>query len=663
MAISQNFGKYRVICEVGRGGMGIVYKAHDPGLNRTVAIKQLILEHVAPDKKVEFRERFRREACLIAGLSHPNLVSIFDVSMSENNSYYVMEFLNGVSLRTVINQSPGKKMSVQDFLPIFKQTCEGLSHAHGMALVHRDIKPDNIVILPDGKVKITDFGIARSTRSSDRSILTRPGTMLGTLSYVSPEQLKDASNVDQQADIYSLAVVAYEALCGQVPFAGDMTSTLMAIASREPTPANEVNPEISLEIAAVIARAMRKNAADRYPSVAEFEKEFLRAMGLSRPGGSSSGGMPRMGSTGGGTGSSYTPGIPVVNSGRFTPPAGIRAPTTGAGSATPASGDIPKTQTTKPWFSVKTSELNVLSAGEHQPIAQPVAPVKVIGQIGRPGDGPGSFLEPAAICVRGGKIVVADTSRRDFQVFGRDGRLLGESRPGPSGKQAAKTGGGVFSKPSAVAIDSRGRIYAADSSDHYIRIFDGQGTFQRELLNKQGKDGGILGLLCDSAGNLYLSDPGNGCVQVMSIEKGTWTRKVGSKGVGEGKMQLPQGIALDRSGQLFVVDYGTSKISVFSKAGFFQRCWGGKGTGKGEFNVPRGIAVDNTGRVYVGDSLNHRVQVFSNEGDYMYSFGGRGSEAGRFIGPSDLSIDPDNNRLYVADRGNCRVQVFELLTG
>jgi len=659
--MAQNFGKYKIIGEVGRGGMGIIYKAEDASLNRIVAIKQLILDHVDPDKKEEFRERFRREASLAAGLTHPNLISIFDVSINSENAYYVMEFLDGVSLRQALEKCPGQRMSIEQFLPLFKQTCAGLSHAHDQSLVHRDIKPDNIFILPDGKVKITDFGIARSAEA-DNSNLTKPGVMLGTLSYVSPEQLQDARNVDHRADIYSLAVVAYEVLAGQVPFAGDgLTSTLMAIISKEAKAANEINPEISLDVASVIAKAMRKRAADRYPTVLDFEKEMERAASITRGGGGNTGGMLRSGITGGGASSSYTPGIPVANSGKFTPAAGLRVPGFGAGGLHPGAEEAPKGQVVKPWLAGRVNEQNKAGSANLHNITQSTPQVKVIGQMGRSGEGLGAFQEPAAICARGGKIVVADTSTRKFQVFGRDGRAVGESRNNLNNKAASKTSGGIFSKPSSVAIDTRGRIYAADSSDHFIRVYDGQGMFMREMQNKHGKDGGILGLLCDSAGNLYFSDPDNGCIQIISADMGTWMRKVGSKGTADGQLQLPQSIALDRFGQLFVVDYTASKISVFSKAGLFVRSWGSKGTNKGEFNVPRGIAIDKFDRVYVADSLNHRIQVFTTNGDYMYQFGGRGAELGRFMGPSDLSIDPDNNCLYVADRGNCRVQVFELL--
>lgn len=647
--MSGDFGKYEVLGEIGRGGMGIIYKAHDASLNRMVAIKQLVLDGVDPDKKDEFRERFRREAILVAGLNHPNLISIYDVSIGVENSYYVMELLEGHSFRKELETRPKQRVPAEDLYPIIKQVCEGLAHAHDQNLVHRDIKPDNIFLLPGGKVKLTDFGIARSAEP-DNSNLTKPGVMLGTLSYVSPEQLQDARNVDHRADIYSLGVVLYEALAGQLPFTGEgLTSTLMAIVSREAKPVNEVNPAITNDLAAVVAKSMRKQAADRYPSAADLLKDFEKALNLVRPGAGSSSSGIKIGTN-----------SPVTSSGLMTPGMPLNSLPRTAGipiKSDETTGGRPSSLG-KPWAAARSQQLGTERSEEQQNTDL----VKVIGTFGKQGDDKGAFLEPAVICCRMGKIIVGDTMKRRFQIFTREGRVLGESTTNPAIK-GSRTAGGAFSKPSSVFIDGRGRIFATDNSDHFIRVFDGQGKFQKEILNRQGKDGGLTAVICDSSGMLYVSDADNGCIQVISAESGQWVRKVGSKGTADGQLQLPSGLAIDRFNQLYVVDYGTSKISVFSKAGIFQRAFGGKGTGKGMFNVPRGVAIDRYDRLYIADSLNHRIQVFSTAGDYLYWFGGRGQESGRFIGPADLSIDPENNCLYVADRGNCRVQIFELIQG
>lgn len=660
-----NFGQYDVLEEIGRGGMGLIYKAQDPRLNRLVAIKQLVLDNVDPDKKPEFIERFRREAQLAAGLNHPNLISIYDVSISDENSYYVMELLEGHSFRRELEIRPQMRLSPEEFYPIFKQVCEGLAHAHEMSLVHRDIKPDNIFILPGGKVKVTDFGIARSQEHQEKdSNLTKPGVMLGTLSYVSPEQLQDARNVDHRADIYSLGVVMYEALAGQLPFTGEgLTSTLMAIVSRDARPVNEVVPELSNDTAAVVAKAMRKQANERYSSVTEYLKDFEKALNLVRNSPPTSvRSAAVMASSGTGPGNTFSPGIPVSPQTPMQPrTAGlpINKLDESAGNVRPGTG-APSSGVGKPWAGMRNTATSLGSQGSEETNAADIA--RPIGTIGRHGEEKGCFLEPSVICCRLGKIVVGDTIRRRFQIFTRDGRWLAESISNPTSK-GSKTAGGAFSKPSSISIDPRGRIYATDSGDHIVRVFDGQGKFTREFQNRQGKDGGLSGVICDATGLIYVSDPDNGCVHVINAENGNWLRKVGSKGQSDGQFQLPSGLALDRFNQLYVVDYGSSKISVFSKAGIFQRSFGGKGTGKGLFNVPRGIAVDRYDRLYVADSLNHRVQVFNTSGEYLCTFGGRGQEAGKFVGPADLSIDPENNYLYVADRGNCRVQIFELLQG
>ncbi|MBY0359320.1 MAG: protein kinase [Candidatus Obscuribacterales bacterium] len=649
--MSQDFGHYEVLAEIGRGGMGIIYKAMDPRLNRFVAIKQLVLDHVDADKKEEFRERFRREAILAAGMNHANLVSIYDVSIAEDNSYYVMELLEGRSLRQELEERAERKFTTEEFFPLFKQICSGLSHAHDMGLVHRDIKPDNIFVLHNNKAKITDFGIARSADGADQSKLTKPGVMLGTLSYVSPEQLQDASNVDHRADIFSLSVVAYEVLSGQVPFAGDgLTSTMMAIMSKEPKPANETNPDVSSDVAAVIAKAMRKRAEDRYPSVFEFEKEMEKAITLGRPSGRES--MLRSGITGTASNTAYAPGVPMSTP---RPSAGSEGGLRPLGNKDGAA----KTPV-KPWLAGRNTEPKQPVSKITPVTTQSMVLAKPLGQIGKSGEDKDCFMEPVAICASAGKIVVADSVLRRLTIFSREGVYQANSKTA-SNAVGSKTMGGVFSKPSALAIDPRGRIYAADASDQFIRIFDVGGLYVKEIQNRFGKDGGILGLCIDQSNNLYVSDPDNGCVHVLHADTGMWNRKLGSKGSGEGQLQLPQGVAVDSLGQVFVVDYGTSKINIFSKAGIFVRSFGEKGSGNGQFNVPRGIAIDKNDRVYVADSLNHRVQVFSTTGYFLYSFGGRGSELGRFMGPADLSVDPVNNCLYVADRGNSRVQSFELL--
>ncbi|HEY9869632.1 MAG TPA: serine/threonine-protein kinase [Candidatus Obscuribacterales bacterium] len=626
------FGQYEVLSEIGRGGMGIVYQALDRTQQRMVAIKQLVLDNVDPTKHREFRDRFRREAAMAARLDHRNIVSVFDVSSDPDKNYYVMEFLDGHSLRKEIEQHGGR-LTAAEYLPILQQIAEGLAYAHSLNVVHRDVKPDNIFILKDGTVKLTDFGIAR-TVDYEQTHLTKTGVMLGTLAYVSPEQLQDAKNVDHRADLFSLGVVSYEALAGRLPFVGEgIAQTVIRILSSEPQPLHMLCPTVSVETAAVISKALRKKARDRYMSVVDFARDFERSL-VGRPisisvGEAFQAPAQAAARTSGGQPVVHMPGVPMQQ------PAGV--------AEVPAAPQH---------AAVNMANTRVSSGATYYM-------VKPLGVIGRQGEGNGCFLEPAVICARSGRIVVGDVQLRRLQIFARDGRWLATITPRKEAK-GSQTGGGSLTSPSGIAMDFRGRIYVCDSGDHYVRIFDSQGMFVKELVNLHGKEGGLQGVACDSTGLIYLADPENGCLQVFQSDTGTWLRKVGSKGSKPGQLHLPSGVAVDRMNQVYVVDYSTSRVSVFSKAGIFVRSFGGKGTANGLFNVPRDVAVDNKDRIYVSDSLNHRIQIFGPAGDWLYSFGGRGAEQGKFVGPAGISIDPENNCLYVVDRGNKRIQIFEL---
>lgn len=639
-------GDYEVLSEIGRGGMGIVYLALDRANERLVAIKHLVLDNVDPLKQREFRDRFRREAVMARRLDHPNIVLVHEVGTGEDDNFYVMEFLDGHSLRDELASRSGA-MLPEEFFPILKQVSDGLSYAHNLNLVHRDVKPDNIFILKDGRIKLTDFGIARMV-DYEQTHLTKTGVMLGTLAYISPEQLQDAKNVDHRADIFSLGVVSYEALSGRLPFPGEgIAQTVIKVLSSEPESLNRLSPAINVEIAAVVSKALRKKARDRYMSVVDFARDFeLALQGHSKLAdrqsqleGSS---VPRIKpASGAGSGSAkvYTPGIPIEGLAQRALEESRFAPSFLNCAA-------------KAEASVVTTKVPSNAASYYL--------VKPIGIIGRKGEGNGCFLEPSIVCARSGRVVVADTQMRTVKVFTCEGRWLYDISPNLSAKNS-KTSGGSLTNPSGVAMDFRGHIYVCDAADHYIRIFDGQGRFVKEFLNMHGKEGGIQGIVLDSTGLLYVSDVDNGCLQVFQSEMGTWLRKVGVKGTKAGQLQLPSGLARDRLNQVYVVDYGTSRISMFSKAGIFMRTFGGRGAGNGLFNVPRGVAVDKDDRIYVSDSLNHRLQIFGPAGDWLYSFGGKGAEFGKFVAPAGICIDPQTNCLYVADRGNHRLQVFELI--
>jgi len=626
--MSGNFGDYEILSEVGRGGMGIVYKARRKSDGEIVAIKQLVLSNVAKEKIQEFRDRFKREAATAQRLKHPNIVTVFDVEIDSDNYFYIMEFLEGNSLRRHL-EIHGGRISVLEFSRILAQVVEGLSFAHTMNVVHRDVKPDNIFILDNGTVKVTDFGIARVADFEDAH-LTKTGVMMGTLAYVSPEQLQDAKNVDHRADIFSLGVVTYEALSGTVPFSGDgIAQTIVKIVSQEERPLHMLNPGVGVNISGCVAKSLRKKARDRYRSVNEFGRDFAQAM-TENDSGISGGNELQQPDT------MQTFTAPASNNKLYT--------TTDPGHALISIASEAQS----------THHPNASSDADY--LAEIKQPKFIITKAGK---GEAVFVEPMAASYNSGKLIIADGGSRLVHFFAGDGRWLSDLSCPPE-KLDSATAGGRATKPSGIVTDGKGRIYLSDSSDAFVRVFDSRGLFQREICNLQAKDGGINGLAIDSTGILYIADATNGCIQVFQPELGLWMRKIGSKGSGEGQMQLPAGMAIDRLNQLYVTDYGTSCILVFNKAGAMLRSFGSKGNKPGQFNLPRSIAIDKNDKIYVLDSLNHRVQIFSAKGDLFGVFGGRGNASGQFLGPSDLTIDVVNDLLYVVDKGNKRIQVFDI---
>ncbi|HEY7208597.1 MAG TPA: Stk1 family PASTA domain-containing Ser/Thr kinase [Gaiellaceae bacterium] len=270
-------GRYKIVRRLGSGGMANVYLAEDQELGRRVAIKILNDRHAHDD---QFVERFRREAKNAAGLSHPNVVAIYDRGEAEGTYYIAMEYLEGRSLKElIVSRGPAPIPVAIDYA---RQILAALRFAHRNGIVHRDIKPHNVLVDGEGRVKVTDFGIARAGAASQ---MTEAGSIVGTAQYLSPEQAKGTA-VDQRSDIYSLGIVLHELLTGGVPFTGETPVEIaMKHISETPEPPSERRSDVPHDLDLVVIRALAKDPADRYQSAEEMDADLqrvLRGVAISR---------------------------------------------------------------------------------------------------------------------------------------------------------------------------------------------------------------------------------------------------------------------------------------------------------------------------------------------------------------------------------------------
>lgn len=262
-------GRYRIEAAVGEGGMAKVFRGQDQVLGRTVAVKVLAPEFA---RDGQFVQRFRREAQSAAALNHPNVVSVFDTGSDGPVHYIVMEFVEGRTLRDVLGADG--RLHPRRAAEIAESMCRALASAHKQGLVHRDVKPGNVMLTPSGEVKVMDFGIARVTTGE---ALTQTATVLGTASYFSPEQAK-GEPVDARSDVYSAGCVLYEMLTGQPPFSGDSPVSIAYKHVREdPQLPSQLNPDVSSSLDAVVMKAMAKNPANRYQTATEMAEDLHRA--------------------------------------------------------------------------------------------------------------------------------------------------------------------------------------------------------------------------------------------------------------------------------------------------------------------------------------------------------------------------------------------------
>ena len=265
-------GRYEIQSEIGRGAMGVVYRATDPVLDRTVAIKTINMS-MDQGERAEYEARFYQEAKAVGGLSHPNIVTVYDVGDSGDVAYMAMEFLEGTELNDLTGE--GRRLPVEKAVEIAAQVADGLGYAHERGVVHRDIKPANIMILHNGSAKITDFGIARMRHSEVR---TQTGMLLGSPRYMSPEVVV-GKRADGRSDIFSLGIILHEMLTGTAPFSGETMSALMfQTMNFVPPSPSAVNPEVPPMLDFIVAKMLAKRRDERYQDARELASDLRECL-------------------------------------------------------------------------------------------------------------------------------------------------------------------------------------------------------------------------------------------------------------------------------------------------------------------------------------------------------------------------------------------------
>lgn len=275
--IGQQLGDYKIVDVVGRGGMGRVYKGHDEKLQRYSAVKVFDAEGVVGDDLDEYRERFQREARAVARLRHPNIVDVYQFGQSGSLYYMAMTMVEGRDLRTVLKEyiAAGRRASHAEIVRIMTDVASALDYAHAEGVIHRDVKPSNIMIMADGHAMLTDFGLALNVPEGTI------GSTFGSVHYIAPEQAMNSALAVPQSDLYSLGIVLYEMLAGKVPF-DDQSAMSVALKhlSDPPPPLRKHNPEITPEVESMVLRTLDKDPERRYPTGDAFVRALEEALGL-----------------------------------------------------------------------------------------------------------------------------------------------------------------------------------------------------------------------------------------------------------------------------------------------------------------------------------------------------------------------------------------------
>ncbi|MEU5761177.1 serine/threonine-protein kinase PknD [Nocardia sp. NPDC047648] len=569
------FGRYRLLSLLGQGGMGQVWRAHDSLTNRVVALK-VLPERFADDEQL--RERFRRECRAVAQLTEPHVIPIHDFGDIDGRLYLNMRLIEGTDLRTLITREGA--LSPRRAVAIIAQVAGALQAAHDAGLVHRDVKPTNILLGADEFASLIDFGIAHA---ADDRTLTATGETIGTVAYMAPEEIGAEVKADARVDVYALTCVLYECLTGRPPFASEfgMQGVLAHHLHTPPPRPSTTTPDVPPAFDAVIAKGMAKNPRDRYQTVRELAAAARAAVGDS-PVAPTVGVATRHGrriglsrktagvlaaavavavvaavavvlgvqrESGGGT--SPTPLAPGYSAQTALPFTGVSLPT---GVAVDPAGNVYITD-------MGSDRVLKLAAGASTPTPLPITGLK----------------NPQDMAVdTAGNVYVSDTSNDRVLKL-----AAGASTPTPLPITGLKD-------PHGVAVDSAGDVYVADrGNDRVLKLSAGAAApTTLPLTGLQGPDG----VAVDSAGNVYITELGTEQVRVLAAGASAPSMLPFTG------LKDPQGLAVDTAGDVYVVDWGNKWVVRLAAGASTPTPLPFSG-----LKNPQGVAVDSAGNVYITD--------------------------------------------------------------
>ncbi len=627
----ENVGPYRIIEQLGQGGMATVFKAYHPGLDRFVAIKVM---HPAFKQDPTFLARFQREARVVAKLDHPHIVPIYDYAEHNTNPYLVMKFVEGETLKARLSRGP---LTRDEGLRIVDAMGKALGYAHSRGILHRDIKPSNILLCPDGSIYLADFGLARIAQAGESTLSSE--MLLGTPHYISPEQARGERNLDAGTDIYSFGVVLYEMVVGRVPFNADTPFSIIHDHIYTPLPLpQKINPRVPDSVQRVLLKALAKERADRYATVEELAAAFLKAVSAPAPGPMSADGVetligppiPAPAAPGQGTGGGET------RSGGAPPPAAVhaeRAPTAAKPPAGRRSG--------RKWLWIGAGVGLVIlclllflaiasnqgGGGTESPPTEPAPASAQTDEARDPGmlaaratlasspDDPAARLALAEAEARAGFPLAAS---REYRKAGDLFMRTRASLPAAEAYMKAIQYAGGPEKADAELIDSA--LHAAflagsedppatlalleqavseypewpplPSLEAHAHIAQGDMNRAREMVDKalrrDPKDGMALAVQAE-----WLKATGDDAGARRSAED--------AKATGT----LPEWMLAALTNAL-AQPPDTKLIAI-----------GGEGIGPGLFTDARSLGIDDAGRIYVGEYEGGRVQVFDARGKFL----------------------------------------------